>query len=344
MVKLTGARADRFIARPDPGIQAVLLFGSDRGLVRERALKLAGTVTDDLQDAFRVVTLTGDTLSDDPARLADEAASMAFGGGRRVVMISGVSDKHGKLFAGFLDAPAGDALIVVEAGELTPRSSLRKAFEGAESGAAIGCYADDRAGLDRLIDEVLGGAGIGVDPGARSYLVEHLGSDRMVSRRELEKLVLYAGAARELTLEDCAAAIGDSGAHTLDDTIFAAADGDVAGLEQALDRSFLAAESPISLIRAMQRHLQRLQLAAAERSGGQPDDSVIGRMRVHFSRRSSMKRQLSIWSPDLVSQAIDIAMEAERDCKTTGMPDRTICRRALLRIALAARSRAGRRY
>ena len=128
------------------------------------------------------------------------------------------------------------------------------------------------------------------------------------------------------------------------DASFAAADGDVAGLEQALDRSFLAAESPISLIRAMQRHLQRLQLAAAERSGGQPDDSVIGRMRVHFSRRSSMKRQLSIWSPDLVSQAIDIAMEAERDCKTTGMPDRTICRRALLRIALAARSRAGRRY
>ncbi|MEQ8345718.1 MAG: DNA polymerase III subunit delta [Sneathiellaceae bacterium] len=344
MVKLTGAAAERFVARPDPALRAVLLFGSDRGLVRERAVRLARTVSDDLQDAFRVTTLTGEALAADPARLADEAAAMTFGGGRRVVMISGVTDKHGKLFAEFLEDPPGDALIVVEAAELTPRSSLRKGFEAARSAAAIGCYADDKAGLDRLIDEVVGKAGIGLDPDARGYLVEHLGSDRMVSRRELEKLLLYAGDQKRLTLEDCAASVGDSGAHVLDDATFAAADGDVAGLEQALDRSFLAAESPIALIRNMQRHLQRLQLAAAERRNGQQDGAILGRMRVHFSRQASMKRQLSAWSPELVAQAIDIAMDAERECKTTGMPDRTICRRALLRIALAARSRAGRRH
>ena len=57
-----------------------------------------------------------------------------------------------------------------------------------------------------------------------------------------------------------------------------------------------------------------------------------------------MKRQLAVWAPEVVAQAIDITMDAERECKTTGMPDRTICRRALLRIALAARSRAGWRH
>lgn len=343
MVKLTGAAAERFIARPDPALRAVLLFGSDRGLVRERAVRLAQTVSPDIQDAFRVVTLTGDALSADPARLADEAAAMAFGGGRRVVMVSGAGDKQGRLFADFLEDPVGDALLVVEAGELNPRSSLRKAFEAADGAAAIGCYGDDKAGLDRLLDEVLGKAGITLEADARAYLVDHLGSDRMVSRRELEKLVLFAGDTRHLALADCAAAVGDSGAHALDDATFAAADGDVAALEQALDRSFLAAESPIGLIRSMQRHLQRLQLAAAERAKGQPTDAIVNRMRVHFSRRASMQRQLAAWTPDLVAQAIDIAMDAERDCKSTGMPDRTICRRALLRIALAARSRRGRR-
>lgn len=343
MVKLTGAAAERFIARPDPKLRAVLLFGSDRGLIRERAVKLAQTVSPDLQDAFRVATLTGDQLAADPARLADEAAAMAFGGGRRVVMVSGAGDRQGRLFAEFLEDPPGDALVVVEAGELTPRSSLRKAFEDADCAAAIGCYADDRAGLDRLLDEVVGRAGISLEPDARAYLIDHLGSDRMVSRRELEKLVLYAGEATRLTLADCTAVVGDSGAHVLDDAIHAAADGDVAALEQAIDRSFLAAESPVALVRSLQRHLQRLQLAAAERAQGQPVDAIVNRMRAHFSRRASLQRQVTLWTPELVAQAIDIAMEAERECKTTGMPDRTICRRALLRIALAARGRRARR-
>lgn len=343
MVKLTGAGAERFVGKPDPAIRAVLLFGADRGLVRERAVRLAQGVSPDIKDAFRVVTLTGAALTADPARLADEAAAMAFGGGRRVVMVSGAGEAQAKLFANFLENPPGDALVVVEAGELPPRSTLRKAFEASDLAAAIGCYADDRAGLDRLLDQVLGGAGLTLDADARSWLVDHLGSDRMVSRRELEKLVLFAGEQRHLTLADCTAVIGDSGAHLLEDTSFAAASGDIPALEQSLERSFLAAESPIALIRSLQRHLQRLQIAAAERARGVPAEAILNRLRPHFSRRAAMQRQIGVWTPALVAQAIDIALQAERDCKTTGMPAQAICHRALLRIALAARGRQARR-
>jgi DNA polymerase-3 subunit delta len=35
---------------------------------------------------------------------------------------------------------------------------------------------------------------------------------------------------------------------------------------------------------------------------------------------------------------LSILLEAELDCKTTGMPDRALCSRALLRIAQAARA------
>ena len=73
-MKISAARAERFVKRPDPKARAVLVYGPDRGLVRERAEALARGVVEDLADPFRVTEMTGAALAADPARLADEAA------------------------------------------------------------------------------------------------------------------------------------------------------------------------------------------------------------------------------------------------------------------------------
>jgi len=39
-MKLQGAAIERFLARPDPAVRAVVIFGADEGLVRERAAQL----------------------------------------------------------------------------------------------------------------------------------------------------------------------------------------------------------------------------------------------------------------------------------------------------------------
>jgi DNA polymerase-3 subunit delta len=43
------------------------------------------------------------------------------------------------------------------------------------------------------------------------------------------------------------------------------------------------------------------------------------------------------WPPKRLGQALAILLEAELDCKTTGLPDEAVCGRALIRIANAAR-------
>jgi hypothetical protein len=75
-MKIDGRSLAGFLKRPNPDCQAVLVFGEDSGLVRERAEVIARTVVEDLTDPFRVAELAGDTIADDPARLADEAAAM----------------------------------------------------------------------------------------------------------------------------------------------------------------------------------------------------------------------------------------------------------------------------
>jgi len=73
-MKLPPSRIAGFLQRPDPAIRAILLYGPDEGLVRERAEAAARSVCPDLKDPFRVADLAAAVLAADPARLADEAA------------------------------------------------------------------------------------------------------------------------------------------------------------------------------------------------------------------------------------------------------------------------------
>jgi len=76
-MKLPASRVAAFLHQPDPAIRAVLLYGPDAGLIRERADTLARGVCPDLHDPFRVADLSAAALAADPARLADEAAQMS---------------------------------------------------------------------------------------------------------------------------------------------------------------------------------------------------------------------------------------------------------------------------
>ena len=139
-MKIETRASAKFLRAPDRGCRAILLFGPDGGLVRERGASLARLVADDLADPFRVSELTGEMIEGDPARLADEAAALSLSGGRRVVRVRPAGNEAAEAFAGFLKHPVGDALVVVEAGELDGRSALRKLFETATNAAAVACY------------------------------------------------------------------------------------------------------------------------------------------------------------------------------------------------------------
>ena len=54
-MKITGARAGRFIDAPQEDIIGVLLFGPDRGLAKERANLLAKKFCDNPDDALSLI-------------------------------------------------------------------------------------------------------------------------------------------------------------------------------------------------------------------------------------------------------------------------------------------------
>ena len=349
-MKIKASDADRFAAKPDPKCLAILVYGPDSGLIRERMNALTRSVVDDLHDPFRIIDIAEDDLRRDPALLVDEAAAISMLGGRRVLRLHDAGDNLSKIIGGFLDEPMGDALVLVEGDDLGPRSSLRKLFEESDAAAAIPCYADDAQTLDRFIRTKLRGGGLDVNEEAMEYLVANLGSDRGVTSNEIEKLALYMGPARStekgkgekkaVTLADARACIGDNSGAGLDELVDAAAGGNLNALDLAFARARAADTNAIAMLNALNRHLQQLHAASTQMESGANVEIAMRAMRppVHFSRKSDVQRQLRLWTRKRLDRALELLLETETQCKTTGMPDLAICGQAMLRIGQAARA------
>jgi DNA polymerase-3 subunit delta len=340
-VKISGRQAASFARNPDAAARAVLVYGPDAGLVSERIQALVASVLDDPADPFRRVDLAADTLLTDPARLADEAAAISFTGGRRVVVVRGAGDRQAAVFESLLEGWPGDALVVVEGSDLGPRSALRRAFEGGDAAAALPCYADDAGSLSDLVRETLRGEGVGAEPAAVEYLVGQLGADRLMSRREIEKLALYVGAGGKASVEDARAVVGDAGSISLDEVADAVAGGEREILDGRLERSFRLGNSPSSVLLAVNRHLHKLRIVVAQVEAGQSIEQAVRSLRppIFFKRKAAVERQAGLWRRNNLGRALNIVTEAELECRTTGQPERALCVRALFRVATAARSR-----
>jgi DNA polymerase III subunit delta len=338
-VKLAVGRVEGFLRQPDPGIRGVLLYGPDAGLVRERADTLGRVVVPDLHDPFRVADLTAAALAADPARLYDEAAQISLMGGRRLVRVRDIGDAQSAIFGRFLADPPGDGLVVVEAGDLPARGALRRLFDDAPCGIAIGCYPDSARDLAEVIRETLAARRVVASRDALDFLVAHLGGDRLLTRAELEKLTLYAGDGGRVELEDAQLSIADSAALSLDDAVLAAAEGNCSALDRALSRVFQEGESPVSVIRATLRHMQRLHVLSARTASGDSVENVLRSARppIFFKQQDSFRRQLTQWHEPQLRRQLDALAEAETQLKTTGIPAETACRAALFAMAQEAR-------
>ena len=344
-MKIDYKSVERFLKAPDRAARAILVFGPDDGLVRERAAALARTVVADLSDPFRVAEFAGDALSGDPAKLADEAAALAFGGGRRVVRVRGCGNAATPAFKAFLDNPVGDALVVADAGELDGRSALRKLFEASPNAAAIACYPDEGRDLAAVIRASLQQEGVRASDEALAWLAQRLGGDRAATRGELAKLALYAGRGAEIGLDDARAVVGETAEVDADDAALAAALGDPAGLARALDRLDAEGASAVNVVRAAQRLFLRLHLCACHVAEGDEPAAAMAKLRppVFWKEQDAYKRVLRRLDDRAAARALRLLLAAERSAKSgLGRAGTLAAQRALYAIAgvSAARSRA----
>ena len=333
-MKIEPRDAAAFLRAPG-ACRAVLLHGSDEGLIRHRGAMLTRLVAGSLNDTFRVAELERDSWS----RLADEMRAISMVGGRRVVRVRDATDA-------ILDAvkaalkTMGDALIVLEAPELG-RGKLRPFMEADRETVSLACYPEEGRALQETIRAILQEAGVAADGEAVAWLAESLGGDRHMLAAELEKLALLAAGGGRIDAELARSCIGASSGATADAALLAAMVGDVEQADAQTECALADGMAGVALIRMTIGHVQTLNPAILRLGAGQSAADALRAQRppVFFKALGLMLNGLAAWDPDALLRAIEEARQVEIACKQTGARQELLARRFISALARQARHR-----
>lgn len=335
-MKLAYRDIEPFVQKPNPAARVILVYGPDNGLVRERCNTIGKTVTDDLNDPFNVASLSVDILAEDPARLSDEANAISMMGGDRLIKIDAGTDKLTVLLKTYLEEPSTSALVLISAGELSTKSSLRKLCESAKNAAAVPCYVEDERDLSRFIRETLHASNLRADQDAITWLAANISGDRGKVRSELEKLITYKGDDNApVSLKDVQSACGAAGAQSFDDLIYNTAGKNTKAALKAYATLTEEGTAFIAILRSLQNHFRRLHQTKSYMQNGEPLDGAIKKLSppVFFKQAPAFKGQVSNWSLPALNTVLQKLTDLEAQCKQTGMPVDTLCAQAILAIS-----------
>lgn len=335
-MKLAFKEIEPFVKSPNKLARVILIYGPDSGLARERGNIIGKTIVSDLSDPFNVCVLKAEQLIDDPGRLADEANAISMMGGDRLIRIEDGADKLTTLIKSYLENPSPSALVVIQAGELGTKSTLRALCEKAKNAAALPCYIEDERGLSFVIQNIIQEAGKRIDRDAQAWLAANTSGDRAKVRSEIEKLLTYKGSEQSpISLADVQAACGVAGAQNFDDLAYGVAGRNPEKALRAYHVLLAEGEAFISILRVLQNHFRRLHITQAYIQKGDSIDIAMGRLKpeIFFKFKDSFQSQLRSWSLLALEQVLQRLSELEAQCKTTGAPVETLCAQAILAIS-----------
>lgn len=324
----------------NPDIRLYLLHGPDEAGAADLATRLARAMGPDAER----VDLDGAALRGDPARLADEAASISLFGGRRYIRIAGVGEESLAALTTLLETETAGNPVVAIAPSVKTSAKIVKLAQGSPRAMALACYVPDGADAERIAVGIAREHGLRPAAGVARRIAEASGGDRAIMAREIEKLALYLDSApdRPAELDDAAldavgADLGDAGMNA---AIDAAIDGRVADLGVELARLESAGTSSIPVLRGLVRRLMSLAEMRADVEAGSSIDETVKRHRVFFKEEASTRRALRLWTAAALDNAIDRARRAERGQMASDSAGQVLADDAFTTIArIAARAR-----
>jgi len=339
MVAVRDQGLGEWLKRHSAKIRAYLVFGTDPGLIGERARALAATLAARETPPGEIVRIDEADLDANPDRLAVELLTVPMFGGVKIVRTAAGRLVNAQTVKPLIGGSSLAGFLIIEAGSLRKDDGLRALFEKSEAAAAIACYSDDGASLSELVSEVLTSVQVEIDPDARSEMINRLGADRALSRGELEKLSLYALGSSRITLDDVEAVVGDASELAIDVVLAAAAGGDGAKAIGEFERVVAAGESPQAVILAAARYFQRLHRVRLGLDRGQGLNDALRQLQppMHIRQRHAFERACRRWTAQALVAALERVFQAARAARTSATLEVVYAERMLLELARLAR-------
>jgi DNA polymerase-3 subunit delta len=337
-MKLAGIEASRFLAKPDATRAGLLIFGADTMRVAlKRQEAIAALIGPQGEAEMRLTRIQAADLRKDAALLDDATRAVGFFPGPRVAFVEDATDGlTATLETALKEWRTGDAQIVVTAGDLKAKSTLRTLFEKHLNATAIVLY--DNPPTREEIESELAKAGLKQFASTAMADLTTLARDLDPGdfRQTLEKIALYKfNDPTPLTPEEIHALAPATIEAEVDDLLAAVADQQPSLIGPLLRRLEGQGILPVTLCIGALRHFRSLHVAASDPGGV---SSGIMKARVFGPRRDAMQRQASAWGMHRLEDALGLLVETDLTLRSTSRaPAMAVMERALIRLAMMKR-------
>ncbi len=313
--------------------QPILLYGPNEGLVRENILKIKRLFK---RKNTEEITFTGRSISDEPFIFSDEIQTMSMFNEKKIIFVEQPIDKNIELFeSNFTELPSG-ILIVVIANNLSKTSKIRKFFENSKDYFSCANYADDLKTNSKQIHELEKSINKVFDKDIKNYLNQNLSSDRMISKNEIDKIILlYANTDEEPRLEKIQTIFNDSadlGLNKISQLVFS---GDASGVSIFLNKIFAEGVNSVAIIRTMLSYVQRIENTQIALKKTNDFDSAIRGLKppVFWKDKDLFKLHCKKWPINETILNFNLLVDTELKCKSNYALTNILCERALIKIA-----------
>ena len=337
-MKLAGLAASQYCAKPDPKHAGLLIFGADTMRVAlKRQEAIAALIGPQGEAEMRLTRIQAADLRKDAALLDDATRAIGFFPGPRVAFVEDATDGlTATLETALKEWRAGDAQIVVTAGDLKAKSTLRTLFEKHLNATAIVLY--DNPPTREEIEAELAKAGL--KQFASTAMADLTTLARELDpgdfRQTLEKIALYKfNDPTPLTPAEIHALAPATVEAEVDDLLAAVADQQPRLIGPLLRRLEGQGILPVTLCIGALRHFRSLHVAASDPGGV---SAGIMKARIFGPRRDAMQRQASAWGMQRLEDALGLLVETDLTLRSTSRaPAMAVMERALIRLAMMKR-------
>ena len=311
---------------------AYLVYGQNKGLVREKSQTIIDTYKDDQTE---IIKFENDELISEPEKLSNEFNTFSLIAEKKIIHVLNTKDNLTETITNTINNQDSTNLIIFETGELTSRSKLRKFFEKEKNLGILACYFDTERDVQDLIETTFKKEDISISRDISLLIAKRLGNERHIIKSELEKIILYLKDKKEFKAEDILKCLSQNEDFGFDDLNYNLCDGNVVKLDKIINQLYLEGINPIALLRSAGKHFQKILFVNQKIDSGMNLNESLSQLKppIFFLYINKFKNQVTKWRTILCYKAIERIMETEELCKLNSKISKIICWRTLSNIA-----------
>ena len=331
-MKIPAKDIEQFIAKIPKAIKAILLYGPDNGLVRFRAnffkknRSLAGE-------------LTYEQIKNNPSVILDSLNSISLFGEdlslEKNLLIEFTGTSLADPCLSIIKSGEYNGLIICCAGELGPDSSLRKFFESSPLAAAIPCYKDDSVGIAKIIQKIFKEQQLTYEASLIPMLLNYIAvGDRSLILHEIEKIILFMGNKKHISIEDIEGYLDRQGEVTFEKLCYQISLRKAKDLEFYLNRLLSEGHNLVAITRMIMYHFHRLYQVKLLIEQGKSETAALESLSppIFFKQIGEFTQSLNLWTKSQISEMLKQLVDLEFAAKQTSMPATLILRRIMLSV------------